>query len=194
MTYDYDLGNYRRDVSTTSPEAQEWFDRGLSWTYGFHHEEAIACFEQAIVADPECAMAWWGIAYALGPNYNKPWEFFDEHELRTTVERTRDALERAQSHATSGTAVEKALVGGARRPLPPHRPAAADFSVWNDVYADAMGTVYREHPDDLDVAALYADALMNLTPWQLWDITRRGAGRGVTHGRGEGGPRAGDDR
>lgn len=64
----YDLGTYSRPVTTSSADAQLWFDRGLMWTYAFHHEEAVACFEKAVEADPECAMAHWGIAYALGPN------------------------------------------------------------------------------------------------------------------------------
>jgi tetratricopeptide (TPR) repeat protein len=69
----YDLGAHGRPVTTDSAEAQLWFDRGLVWTYAFHHEEAVNCFEKAAAADPNCAMAHWGIAYALGPNYNKPW-------------------------------------------------------------------------------------------------------------------------
>ena len=60
MSYDYDLGGYSRPVTTASPDAQAWFDRGLAWMYGYHHEEAITCFRRAIEADPECAMAWWG--------------------------------------------------------------------------------------------------------------------------------------
>ena len=63
----YDLGSYRRPVTTASPEAQTWFDRGLLWCYGFNHEEAVRCFERAAEADPGCAMAYWGIAYAVGP-------------------------------------------------------------------------------------------------------------------------------
>ena len=67
----FDLGDHHRPVTTTSADAQTWFDRGLAWTYGFHHEEAQRCFERAVEADPECAMAHWGIAYVVGPNYNK---------------------------------------------------------------------------------------------------------------------------
>jgi tetratricopeptide (TPR) repeat protein len=73
----YDLGAYHRSVSTKSSKAQIWFNRGLVWTYAFNHEEAVECFEQAIRAVPGCAMAYFGLAYALGPNYNKPWDFFD---------------------------------------------------------------------------------------------------------------------
>ena len=74
----FDLGSHTRAVTTTSDEAQRWFDRGLAWSYAFNHEEAVRCFEHASTADPQCAMAYWGVAYALGPNYNKPWEAFDD--------------------------------------------------------------------------------------------------------------------
>ena len=71
----YDLGSYSRDLSTRSTRSQDvklWFNRGLNWCYGFNHEEAIVCFEKALEVDSSCAMAHWGIAYAIGPNYNKP--------------------------------------------------------------------------------------------------------------------------
>ncbi|MCO5176251.1 MAG: tetratricopeptide repeat protein [Thermomicrobiales bacterium] len=68
MTDYYDLGSHSRSITTTSPEAQRWFDRGLIWTYGFNHGEALRCFKRAIRADPSCAMAYWGVAYAGGPH------------------------------------------------------------------------------------------------------------------------------
>ncbi|KUM80626.1 hypothetical protein [Streptomyces griseorubiginosus] len=166
----YDLGSHGRPVTTESGEAQLWFDRGLVWTYAFHHEEAVACFEKAAAADPDCAMAHWGIAYALGPNYNKPWEFFDDRDLARTVERTHLAVESAHEKAAArATPVERALIGALRARYPQARPAE-DCTVWNPPYADAMRAVHELAPDDADVAALYADALMNLTPWQLWDL------------------------
>ncbi|MFD7303775.1 tetratricopeptide repeat protein [Streptomyces pharetrae] len=165
----YDLGAHTRPVTTTSAQAQLWFDRGLVWTYAFHHEEAVRCFEAAVAADPDCAMAHWGIAYALGPNYNKPWEFFDEKELTRTVERTHAAAERANEKAAGATPVERALIGALRARYPRSRPVE-DCSVWNAPYADSMRAAYEQASDDLDVATLYADALMNLTPWQLWDL------------------------
>src|SRR5690606_7317167 len=79
-SYPYDLGAFSRPIGTSSPEAQVWFDRGLNWCYGFNHDEAIRCFERAALADPDCAMAKWGIAYAAGCNYNKPWEAFLDGE------------------------------------------------------------------------------------------------------------------
>ncbi|WP_055533172.1 hypothetical protein [Streptomyces graminilatus] len=167
--YGYDLGTHGRPVTTASAEAQKWFDRGLVWTYGFHHEEAVACFEAAAAADPDCAMAHWGIAYALGPNYNKPWEFFDGEDLARTVARTHAAVELAQRKATGATPAEQSLIGALRARYP-RAEAVEDCSVWNEPYADAMRTAYELAPDDLDVATLYADALMNLTPWQLWNV------------------------
>ncbi|GCB51717.1 hypothetical protein [Streptomyces sp. NL15-2K] len=165
----YDLGPYRRSVTTSSADAQLWFDRGLSWTYAFHHEEAVSCFEAAAAADPDCAMAYWGIAYALGPNYNKPWDFFDDQDLARTVDRTHAAVELAHDKAANATPVERALIGALRARYPQAKPAD-DCSVWNAPYAESMRAVHELAPDDLDVVTLYADALMNLTPWQLWNL------------------------
>ncbi|MFI6277657.1 hypothetical protein [Streptomyces sp. NPDC050988] len=165
----YDLGTHKRTVTTSSTEAQQWFDRGLVWSYAFHHEEAVSCFEAAVAVDPDCAMAHWGIAYALGPNYNKPWEFFDGEDLARTVDRTHAAVELAQRKAVGATPVEQALIGALRARYP-QAEAVEDCSVWNEPYADSMRAVYELAPDDLDIATLYADALMNLTPWQLWDL------------------------
>ncbi|WP_233153359.1 tetratricopeptide repeat protein [Kineosporia sp. R_H_3] len=165
----YDLGTYHRPVTTASAAAQTWFDRGLVWTYGFNHEEAVRCFERAAAADPGCAMAHWGVAYALGPNYNKPWEFFDETDLASTVERTHAAVARAREAAAHATPLEQALVEALAARYPADRPAG-DLSVWNHDYAGAMRAVHARFGDDLDVATLFADALMNLTPWALWDL------------------------
>lgn len=169
----YDLGNHSRPVSTSSPEAQAWFDRGLAWAYGFNHEEAVYCFEQAIGCDPQCAMAYWGLGYALGPNYNKPWEAFDEADLADTVARATAALARAGEAGTAASPAERALITALRRRYPEGRDPGG-WADWNAGYAEAMADVYRQFPGDLDIAALYADALMNIAPWQLWDL-RTGA-------------------
>ncbi|KAJ9150142.1 TPR domain protein [Coniochaeta hoffmannii] len=165
----YDLGAYHRPVTTASAEAQKWFDRGLIWSYAFNHEESARCFERAAEIDPSCAMAYWGLGYALGPNYNKPWEVFDEEDAVSSARRTHDALERAHDRAAGATPLERALIEALRFRYPQGSPAK-DWSIWNQQYADAMGRVYGEFGSDLDVAALYADALMNLTPWKLWDL------------------------
>ncbi|KAK5261345.1 hypothetical protein LTR40_002429, partial [Exophiala xenobiotica] len=197
----YDLGTYHRPVTTNSKEAQKWFDRGLIWSYAFNHEESAACFQRAISIDPDCAMAYWGLAYALGPNYNKPWEFFDGAELESTVSRTHSAVESAKaksksksksatatatataaeteteakedgssSSVSSASPVEQALIDALEFRYPQGQPAS-DCSIWNIPYAEAMTSVYARFPDDLDVATLCADALMNLTPWKLWDLS-----------------------
>ena len=168
----FDLGSFNRTITTTSPDAQVWFNRGLVWTYGFNHEEAVKCFERAIAADEMCAMAYWGIAYSIGPNYNKPWEMFDSDELHTVVARAHDAALSAQKHAANNsTAEEEALIGAVMFRCPTsHVEDLESRSAWNEKYAEAMGRVYSQFPSDRDIAALYADALMNLTPWDLWDI------------------------
>lgn len=167
----YDLGDLHRPVSTTSPIAQTWFDRGLVWCYGFNHEEAAKCFERAIAHDPGCAMAHWGLAYSLGPNYNKPWDLFGRREIQNAAVRTHHAIEKAKACSDSATPVERALVDALRYRYPrADAPTKTDRPIWNREYADAMAAVSAQFPDDLDVATLYADSMMNLTPWALWDI------------------------
>jgi hypothetical protein len=165
----FDLGRYHRPVPTRSGQAQQWFDRGLAWAYAFNHEEAIWCFERAAEADPGCAMAYWGIGYACGPNYNKAWEAFDPADLAASLRRAHAASQRAAQLAAAGGAADQALIAAlsARYPAPAPPVRAREQ---NQGYAQAMQQAYQQHPDDLDIAALYADALMNITPWQLWDL------------------------
>lgn len=165
----YNLGSYHRPITTKHPRAQTWFDRGLIWSYAFNHEESVECFERAIADDPDCTMAYWGLAYSLGPNYNKPWEFFDDQERLTVVERAHRATAQAKEKAINVTPVEQEL-SNALQFRYPKGPSSQSYSVWNVDYANAMRDVYGKFPHDLDVAALFADALMNLTPWALWDI------------------------
>ena len=169
MTYEFDLGSYSRPVTTSSPEAQLWFDRGLLWTYGFNHEEAVFCFQQAAEADPDCAMAYWGIAYALGPNYNKPWEAFDEAETTKTLSEAYDATTRASALADHCTQAERDLIGALHQRYQSAQ-VPQDLAAWVDDFANAMRAVYLNHPQDADVSALFAEALMNRTPWALWDL------------------------
>ena len=96
MAY-FDLGVYSRPVTTASAEAQTWFDRGLNWTYGYNHEEAAECFRKAIAADAGCGMAYWGLAYAIGPNYNKQWDIFEPDERVVTLKEAHEALEAAKA-------------------------------------------------------------------------------------------------
>lgn len=163
----YDLGTYERHVSTTSEEAQVWFDRGLIWTYGFNHEAAAKCFEKAILYDRKCAMAWWGLAYALGPNYNKPWEVYDKVDLEKTLKKTHEAAHKAREYASDP--VEQALADAIQYRYLKDTASEAPME-WNKLYSNAMASVYKKYEDDLEVATFYADSLMNLTPWKMWDI------------------------
>lgn len=168
----FDLGGYERDISTASPQAREWFRRGLIWVYGFNHEEAAACFERAIEADQDCAIGHWGLAYALGPNYNKPWEAFGPAERSQSGSRAHAAAAAAVRRAGPASPAEQALIGALVHRYPAADPGEGERgSIWNRDYADAMREVYQAHPGDLDVAALFADALLNLTPWALWDTS-----------------------
>ncbi|SBS78495.1 Tetratricopeptide TPR_1 repeat-containing protein [uncultured Mycobacterium sp.] len=166
----YDLGDYHRGVDSPSPQAQVWFDRGLVWAYAFNHEEAIVCFERALALDADLAIARWGIAYAIGPNYNKAWEAFDPVDLAASVARARMELELAATSRAS--AVEHALIAALATRFPTDDPDDTEaLAAGHAAYADAMVELAQAYPDDVDVLALAADALVNLTAWALWDTT-----------------------
>lgn len=169
MSEYYDLGNHRRTISTSSEEAQLWFDRGLNWTFAFNHEEAIRCYAKASEADPSCAMPHWGIAYAKGPNYNLPWDKFDEISLKKTVAESYESTQQAVALLGNASPPEQALIKALQARYQAPEPAE-DLSVWNDDYAAAMREVYRTYGHDLDVAALFAEAMMDRTPWLMWDL------------------------
>ncbi|MEO7234003.1 MAG: tetratricopeptide repeat protein, partial [Lapillicoccus sp.] len=175
MSDAYDLGSHRRPVQTDSVDAQAWFDQGLVWAYAFNHEEALACFERALAADPDLWVARWGIAYVVGPNYNKGWDAFDPVDLSASLDRAhrelaraREDVERAGARA-SGTP-EAALVGALTARYA--GVEADDPETWaagHEAYADAMAGVAAAFPDDLDVLSLAVDALVNVTAWALWE-------------------------
>ncbi|MGI9434269.1 MAG: hypothetical protein ACR2Q4_05485, partial [Geminicoccaceae bacterium] len=166
----YDLGAYSRRITTNAEEAQRWFDRGLNWCYGYNHDESVVCFRRALEADPNCAMAWWGIAYASGCNYNKPWEAFDEDDAKRSVATAYEATAEAKRLLTSVTPVEQALIGALSARYPSTAPVE-DMSAWNDDFAASMRKVHAAFSEDADVCSLFAEALMNRTPWALWDLT-----------------------
>jgi tetratricopeptide (TPR) repeat protein len=166
----YDLGPHSRPVSTSSTAAQQWFDQGLNWRYGFNFEMAIDCFARAASEDPACAMAHWGVAYALGPYYSRRWEDFPPAELEQALARAHDALNAARADRVAADETERALIEAMAERYPSPKPI--DFETmghWNDGYADAMRRVHARYPDDFDVTALFAEAMMIRTPWQLWN-------------------------
>ncbi len=169
MAYPYDLGTYSRKISTRSKDAQAWFGRGLIWCFGYNHDEAVRCFQRAAKADPRCAMAQWGIAYAAGPNYNKQWKAFDVVDLAHSLKTARNATLKMQTLLAGATPTERALADALLHRYPDSKPENVT-PIWNDAYAAKMRAAYHTHSDDLDVAALFAEAIMNRTPWALWDI------------------------
>jgi tetratricopeptide (TPR) repeat protein len=175
MTY-YDLGAYTRPITTKSPEAQVWFDRGLNWVFGFNHEEAIACFGKALEHDPGCAMAHWGIAYAAGPNYNLPWHLYDPAGKAKALAAAYDAMQAALRCVDGSTPVEQALI----RALParyPQREPIEDQSGWDKAFTKVMRTIFKANRGDLDVRCVFVEAIMNETPWQMWDLSTGGVAK-----------------
>jgi tetratricopeptide (TPR) repeat protein len=153
------LGTLHRDITTPSQEAQQYFDQGLRLTYAFNHDEAIKSFQQALKRDSTCAMCYWGIAYALGPNINVP---MDTAAIRPAYQ----AVQQALKYSDQATPNERAYIEALSQryaPTPATGRAALD-SAW----AKAIGVVSYAYPRDDDAATLYAEALMDLRPWNYW--------------------------
>ena len=168
MAY-FDLGTYGRKVTTSSPDAQIWFDRGLNWLFGFNHGEAIKCFQKALKHDPECAMAHWGISYASGPNYNLPWHRYDPQGRQTALSASWDAMRGALAHAAKASPVEQAMIHALTARYP-QREAIEDMAPWDKAYTNEMRKVFQAYPEDLEVRTVVAESIMNETPWQMWDL------------------------
>jgi tetratricopeptide (TPR) repeat protein len=158
------LGSHHHPVTTRSPEAQRWFDQGLRLVWAFNHDEATRAFEEAARLDPGCAMAWWGIALAAGPNYNDPGN-------RERDRRAYAALEKALALRGKVSESEAAYIDALARRYTKDPPP--DRKALDVLYADAMRDVAGRHPDDLDAATLYAESLMDLRPWDLWTADGR---------------------
>jgi len=159
------LGSYHRKISTSSPEAQQYFDQGMRLLWAFNHDESARSFAQAATIDPGCAICYWGLALTVGPNYNLPMLA----EPRAKV--ASDALGRAKQHTASATPVEQALIDALSKRYPSATPL--DPSTIGPVlvaYADAMRDVAKKFPDDLDVQVMYAEALMTTNAWKLWTV------------------------
>ena len=165
----FDLGAYGRAITTSSPQAQLWFDRGLNWLYGFNHAEAIACFGRALESDPDCAMAHWGVSYAAGPNYNLPWILYDPAGKAQALRESYDALQRALAAAANATPVEQALIRTLQARYP-QRDAIEDQAPWDKAFTVEMRKLFRAWPADLEVRSVFAEAIMNEMPWQMWDL------------------------
>lgn len=167
----FDLGGYRRPISTRSAETQRWFNIGLNWCYGFNHEEGLKCFARALESDPTCAMVHWGVAYAAGPFYNLTWAEHGEAEAASATRRCFEHVGLARAHSGSASAVERHLIDALTcRFQKPQRVSPTEFARWDDAYATAMRHVYKSFPDDHDVMALLVEAMMMRTVRRLWDL------------------------
>ncbi|MEC9372286.1 MAG: hypothetical protein VYC34_00510 [Planctomycetota bacterium] len=163
-------GDTHRAITTSSPEAQRYFDQGLMWTYAFNHDEAIRSFTEAARLDPNCAMAWWGVAFCHGPHINNP-------AMTDTAKREAwAAIRKAQSLKSNATPAERALIEAVSVRYAENPPD--DRTDLNKAYAEAMRRAHASHPGDVDITVLYADALLNLQPWDLW--TKSGDPKGNT--------------
>lgn len=145
-----DPGAYRREITTTSETAKKSFDDGLIWIFGFNHEMAAACFETACAEDPKCGMAYWGLAYAIGPNYNRPWTVFSRAEKIASQRRGHHALHVARTLSPQLKPVENALIEALASRYPVD-PDTVNFRPWNDAFAAVTHAVHTAFPDDLDV-------------------------------------------
>ena len=154
------LGSYKHKVTTASPEAQRYVNQGLAFYHGFNHGAAIRSFQQAAELDPKCAMAHWGIALASGPHINLPIVPPPAAELAWKE------LQLAQENAAQTSAVERDLIEALS-----HRyanPQPEDRAPLDQAYADAMRKVWQAHPRDPEVGVLFAEAMMDLRPWNQW--------------------------
>jgi tetratricopeptide (TPR) repeat protein len=153
------LGNHQYKITTKSAKARQYFNQGLRLLYGFNHGEAGRSFKAAIKADSTLAMAYWGMGMVLGPNYNAALN-------PSLLKDINDAMDNAVRFAPGASAREQALVHALAKRFP--RQPVDDMTPYSAAYAAAMKDAYQQFPDDADIAALYADALMNEHPWNLW--------------------------
>ncbi|KRA45341.1 hypothetical protein [Pseudoxanthomonas sp. Root630] len=154
------FGDLHRDVGTRTPLAQRYFDQGLRMAYGFNHEAAGRAFAEAARLDPQCAMCVWGQALVLGPNINLP--------MDPALAKDATALAaRAADLATSAHPADRALILALQTRYAD--PAPEDRSALDRAYADALAQVVKQFPEDDDAATLYAEALMDLSPWAYWN-------------------------
>jgi len=162
------MGNHRHPIVTASSEAQLYFDQGFNFVFGFNHEEAVRSFRRAAELDPNAPMPHWGIAWALGPNYN-----LDVDDAR--ADQANIAITQALKLSVGGSDIERAYIEAmaVRFPMTPKPDRAALARK----YSDAMRDLSRKYPDDLDAATLYAESLMNLRAWKLWSLDGKPAER-----------------
>lgn len=158
------LGDYHHEITTRSPMAQKYFDQGLRLIYAFNHNEAVASFEEALKHDDRCAMCYWGIAFALGPNINLPMD-------SASGVAAYMAVSKAKQLANGTTPFERAMIDALSRRY--GADPLADRAKLDTAFANAMRDVARRFPADDEAQTLFADAVMNLSPWIYWTADRK---------------------
>src|ERR1041385_1662731 len=153
------LCHLHHPISTTNPDAQKFFDQGLTLVYAFNHEEAVSSFRRVAELDPQCAMAYWGVALALGPNINLD---IDPDREKAAYE----AMQKATALAARAPENERDYVRALAKRY--SNDPKADLHQLSVDYKNAMGELMKRYPDDLDAATLYAESAMDLRPWKLW--------------------------
>ena len=165
----FNLGHFSRRTSTSSPEAQIWFNRALLWTYCFNHDEAITCYRQAIAHDHTLAIAYWGLSFCSGPNYNRTWRLFDPTDKLQAIEDCYVYSQEALRRLNGSLGWERGLIEALAMRYPDDKPDR-DLAACDVAYANAMRDVYREFGQgDFDIITLFADALMNVAPRKMFD-------------------------
>jgi tetratricopeptide (TPR) repeat protein len=154
------LGNLHFTITTTNQETQRYFDQGLMLATGFNHAEAARSFFEATRLDSSCAMAYWGLSYVLGPNYNAGMD-------PDNYERAYQSIQKAINRSNHCTPKEKALIGAMAKRYP--AKAVEDRAPFDHAYSNAMKIVHEQFPNDADIGALYAESVMNLHPWDLYE-------------------------
>jgi tetratricopeptide (TPR) repeat protein len=155
----HDLGSYSHKITTSSTEAQRYFDQGLILGWGFNHAEAERSFREAARLDPACAMCWWGVAWVLGPNINAA---MDSAAAAPAFEAAQKAVALAPKVSPRDADYARAMAARYAATAPEDRKPL------DRAFADAMRDVSRRHPDDLDAATVFAESLMDLAPWAQW--------------------------
>jgi tetratricopeptide (TPR) repeat protein len=153
------LGDHKFPVKTNSARAQLFFSQGMMLVYGFNHAEATRSFREAARLDPNCAMAYWGMAYVLGPNINMSMPPESEPKAYEMIQK---AISLKKNASVREQAYIEALAKRYSGEVKPDR-AALDRA-----YALAMRDLSSRYPDDLDAATLWAEAMMDLRPWNYW--------------------------
>jgi tetratricopeptide (TPR) repeat protein len=165
-----DLGTHAHKITTSSPEAQAYFNQGYRYLFNFNHAGAISSFQEALKRDPKCAMCWWGIAFAHGPNINMPM-------MPDAMTPAWQALTMAQSLSANASEAERDYIAALATRYAEKPPQ--DRSSLDKAFAAAVHDLAKKYPNDLDAQVLYAESLMDTSPWNYWQTDKKTPNAGL---------------